>query len=136
MTADWVARRVWLAVSPDKALKWSEQLQVALDQDVMDAGTASKFAGRLSFAVIVAADKVGRAYVKPFHAQAHSPLPCGRISVRLRLAAEWFVYYLALWSGRASLKLEMCHNRPHVHLWVDAAGESRMLAAVLHKEGE
>ena len=95
--------------------------------------TLSKFAGRLSFTVIVAADKVGRAYIKPFHAQAYSPLMGGRMSARLRMAALWFVMYFAQWSGVASLKMQMHFRRTHAHLWVDAAGESRMLAAVLQR---
>lgn len=54
----------------------------------------SKLAERLSFAVTVAADRVGRAYIKPVYAQAYSPLPKARASALLQQAANWFAHDL------------------------------------------
>ena len=36
---------------------------------------ALKMAGRLGFSVTLAADRVGRAFIRPFHAQGHAPTP-------------------------------------------------------------
>ena len=123
---------VSVAVSQDKAERWCRQLDRMLADGTCDPGQASKFAGRFSFAVSVSCDRVGRAFVKPFYAQAHSPLVGHRISMRMRLAAEWW---------RSFLKLRMppfvpCVKREHVLVWTDTAGESSWLAAVLCVQGK
>ena len=70
-----------VCVAPAKSQKWIRLLQVLIDTMVCDAESASKHAGRLGFAVTVAADKVGRAFTKPFYAQAISPMAGNRVSL-------------------------------------------------------
>ena len=83
-------------VAPDKAVKWTRQLHEMISEGECDPQKASKFAGRLSFAVTACCDKVGRAFVKPFYAQANAPLAAHRVSMRLKLAALWWMAFLAL----------------------------------------
>ena len=90
-------------------------------------------AGRISFSVIVSGNKVGRAFIKPFHAQAHHPLPGHMMSPWLERASRWFIQYLELsptsWRGLEE------EQRDHIITWSDAAGESRWVAAVVFFQG-
>ena len=81
----------------------------------------------------VSANKAGRAYVKPFHAQAHSPLPGNAASEWLRTAAELWVFYLRT---RQPVSRKAGHDdRLHVRSWQDAAGKSRWVASVMFVHG-
>lgn len=122
---------VTVQVSPDKAEKWSRQLKILLDTGICDPGLASKFAGRLSFAVTSSCDKVGRAFVKPFYAQSHAPIHGHRMTSRLQLAARWWIAFLTL---RIPPFRPFC-PREHIVVWTDAAGASRWLAAVVKFRG-
>jgi hypothetical protein len=125
---------VSLKVDAGKAERWSAQLEEVLERGSLEPGQASKLAGRLSFAVSAAAGKVGRAFLKPFYAQAHDPLPGNRASPRLLRAAEWFVHYLRI---QPPVVQEAClASRPHVRTWSDAAGVSRWVAAVAEVDGK
>ena len=53
-------------------------------------------AGRLSFACVIASGKIGRAFVKPFYAQAHAPMPGFEVSPSLKNGAEWWIKFLPL----------------------------------------
>ena len=77
-------------VDPDKAQKYRAQLEILLSCGTLSSGEASKLAGRLSFAVTVSGNRVGRAFIKPFYAQARAPLPHDAVSPQLRQAATWF----------------------------------------------
>ena len=83
-------------------------------------------AGRLQAAVSMSVDRTGRAFIKPFYAQANQPLK--RVSPRLVHAADWWIKYLTL---RSLSSLSLAGDRPTVHMWTDAAGRSRIIAAVL-----
>ena len=72
--------------------------------------------------------KVGRAFTKPFFAQAFAPLP-GYSPVLLR-ASLWWKDYLRSQHLRHRYA-DVC-RRQRVTLWTDAAGESRFLAAYSH----
>ena len=124
---DYPRAGVSVQVSPDKAAKWAKQLHQLLADGTCDPGQASKFAGRLSFAVTASCDKVGRAFVKPFYAQSHAPISGHRVSSRLRLAARWWLAFLTLRIPPFRPFLP----REHVLVWTDAAGASRWLAAVV-----
>ena len=87
---------ITLQVDAGKAARWARMLEAVVATGVMDPGQASKIAGRLSFAVTASAGKVGRAFVRPFFAQAHDPLPGNRASPQLMRACEWFVHYLSI----------------------------------------
>ena len=131
--ADFPERLVTTQVEPTKAAKYGEQLECVLQCGTLAPGEASKLAGRLSFAVTVSGNRVGRAYIKPFFAQANAPLPGCLVSPWLRRAAQWFSQYLrqppvTARRGRAS-------GRPRVVTWSDAAGASRWVAAVVQVGG-
>ena len=88
--------QVLVQITRDKAERWGLALAECLEQSRCDPGTSGKLAGRLQFACTVAADKVGRAFIAPFHAQSHAPLHQCAISQRWRRAAEWWRRYLQL----------------------------------------
>ena len=66
---DPVSQTVLICVDEDKARRWAEDLRACLRRGACDSAMAGKLAGRLSFACCVAADRVGRAYLPPLHAQ-------------------------------------------------------------------
>ena len=124
---------VTVQVDPEKAVRWTEQLESILATGVLEQGSASKMAGRLSFAVSASAGRVGRAFLKPFFAQSNDPLPGGRASPWLLRAAEWFIHYLRV---QPPLRQEAdLSARRHVRTWSDAAGVSRWVAAVVEVGG-
>ena len=116
-----------LAVDEEKAVIWRQALNDLLEQGLCDTGTAAKMAARLSFAVTVAADKVGRAYSKPYFAQANDSLPVCVASSRMLSSAHWWLSYLGSrpWAVRSLTEV-----RRTVKTWQDAAGVSRWIAAV------
>ena len=63
---NWAERLVSTCVSMDKTVKWLLSLQEILRHRRLSPEEASKAAGRLSFAVTAASNRVGRAFVKPF----------------------------------------------------------------------
>ena len=63
---------------------------------MLTLGEASKLAGRLSFSVSVSGNRAGKDFIKPFHAQAHSPMPGVAVPPLLQASATWFVKYLHL----------------------------------------
>ena len=120
-------RAVSVRVAAEKAVKWSRMLREAIDIGILDAGLASKQAGRLSFAVSVTTNKVGRAFIKPLYAQAAAPMPGGKMSLWLMCACLWWISYLELCPPSLFLAT---HRRKHSIIWTDAAGASRWIAAV------
>ena len=87
-----------------------------------------RLADRLSFAVSVSLGRVGRAYVKPFYAQAYDPLPNARAPWRLRFASSWWTEYIV---SQPKAEFPLSAQRKRVLAWTDAAGASRWLAAVV-----
>ena len=71
----WADKLIRLRVSKDKIRKWLEVLARILADRRLTPEEASKMAGRLSFAVTAAGNKVGRAFIKPFYAQVFAPFP-------------------------------------------------------------
>lgn len=126
---DFRGRSLRTHVEPSKAAKYAQLLQTVLDTNLLEPGQASKMAGRLSFAVTVSGNRVGRAYIKPFYAQAHAPLPGHVVSPWLRRSAEWFIRYLK--QPPVSVRRGCGNDRPCVVSWSDAAGESTWVAAVI-----
>ena len=112
-----------VAVDPAKATKWASILAQIVATRCCSQRTATKMAGRLSFAVYASTGKVGRAYLKPLYAQANAPLPRGRASPYLLQAAMWWIQYLVLCPSTTVPCLSS--TRPTVHAWTDAAGASR-----------
>ena len=125
-------RSVITSVDPVKAWAWKALLVAAVLAHRLQAGDASKMAGRLSFAVTSAADKCGRAYIRAFHAQACAPLPGGFMGPKLMMSALWVGQYLDILpatSRRADT------TRQHAVGWVDAASSPLTVSAVLFIHG-
>ena len=76
---------------------------------------------------------MGRAYLPPFHAQQHQPLPDDGLSVRFRRASKWWEWYLS--ERPPAVRRPVHHYRKRCYMWTDAAGASKGLAAVLWFEG-
>ena len=124
---------VSVCVAQEKACKWAQLLHEAIKTNIFDAGLASKQAGRLSFAVSVTTNKVGRAFIKPIYAQAASPLPGGKMTLWLVAACWWWISYLNL---RPPSLFSAIKKRRHSIIWTDAAGASRWIAAVLFVDNQ
>ena len=89
---------------------------------------AAKAAGRLSVAVTAASNRVGRAFVKPFYAQANDILVGWRCSSLLMNATLWRIAFLGQ-RIKSSHSTTVC--RPRWICWTDASGALRLIAAVI-----
>lgn len=83
-------------------------------------------AGRLGAAVTVSLDKVGRAFVNPFFAQAYDPSKW--VTPQLHNASSWWIKFL---TARPPASFDIKGTRPTIRMWTDASGASRTLAAVV-----
>jgi len=124
---------VSVQVTVEKAHKWIHSLEECLERGSCDAGMSGKFAGRLSFACCVAADRVGRNFIGPFYAQQHAPMAEDVISVRWKRCAKFWIKYLT--ERPAAVRYLSSHRRPSCTMWTDASGVTRGLAAVLRVGG-
>ena len=61
----WAQKWVRLRVMPEKARRWLAILERLLEDRLLFAEESAKMAGRLSFAVTMSANRVGRAFIKP-----------------------------------------------------------------------
>ena len=129
---NWPGRSFEARVADAKAEKWSKFLKALLEVGVCNSADAASMAGRLSFTVTLAANRVGRAFIKPFYAQQHAPLPGGAIGAALENAIIWFLAYL---EARPAVIRKGLVPRKLVVTWHDAAGVSRWVAAVVRHEG-
>ena len=129
---DWPRRLVTMHIEEAKAERWKVCLQNILQTGECSSELAAKMAGRLSFSVSVAANRVGRAFIKPFYAQQHAPLKAGGISCLLAWACQWFSHYL---THRPKAVRRGITPRPLLVTWQDAAGLSRWVAAVVRTDG-
>ena len=115
-----------------KAERWKACLQQIVNEAKFSLELASKMAGRLSFTVSVAANRVGRAFIKPSYAQQHAPLKAEAVSCLLAWACQWFIHYL---THRPRAVRRGITPRPLLVSWQDAAGASRWVAAVVRTDG-
>ena len=74
-------------------------------------------------------DKVGRAYIRAWYASGRAPLPGGRLRVWHRFLCCWCLQYL--FTRPVPEHMPWGLKRRHARIWVDAAGETLCLAAVL-----
>ena len=94
---------------------------------------AAKYAGRLAFTCTIAAARQGRAFVKPFHAQANAPLREFDMSPALLNAAPWWTKFLEL---KPSIRMAVGHTtRETVWAWTDSSGEDPCLGVVVYRRG-
>jgi hypothetical protein len=114
-----------------KARKWAHVIARALNDGHLDAGTAQKLAGRLSWATQMLFHRVGRAMIKPIFAQKASAT--GIIGDKLREALQWWLDVL-----RRKVSETRSWNEPLLtvcRLFVDAASTPPRCAAVLFVDG-
>ena len=131
VTVDLVHRSVTTQVALQKATKWADLLELQRPQGEMSSTMVLKMAGRLGSAVTSSTCKVGRAFTKPFFAQAFAPLP--GFSPLLLRASLWWEDYLR--SQHVHHRFADVFRCQRVTLWTDAAGESRCTSAVLARHG-
>ena len=82
------ASRYACPVARKKAKRWARAMRDNLQNGILEARAAAKHAGKMSFAVTVAADRCGRAYVRMLHRKAHAPLQHAAISMWTRLSLQ------------------------------------------------
>jgi len=128
---EWARKLVTMHIDGTKAEKWKDCLLDILETGICASELAAVMGGRLSFAVGVAANRVGRAFIKPFYAQQHAPLKGGKVRCLLANACSWFVHYLTHRPRAVRWGITL---RPLVTTWHDAAGASRWVAAVVRTE--
>ena len=112
--------------------KWIRDFKRAASARHFDAGSASQAAGRVSLAVTVAHNKVGRAYARPLHRQAHAPLGGGLFSPWLLQCLHGWIAFpdqVPTWKS-TSRTMRTCSS------WTDAASHNRGLPAVLYFRGQ
>ncbi len=71
---DWPRKLVAMHIEEAKAERWKACLQQIVNEAKCSPELASKMAGRLSFTVSVAANRVGRAFIKRFTHSSTRPL--------------------------------------------------------------
>ena len=118
--------RVTSRIDEKKAQKWTILLTRILHEWKLDSEQSMKMAGRLGAAVTVSLDKVGRAFVKPFFAQAYDPRKW--VTPQLHNASSWWIKFLTV---RPPASFDIKGTRPTIRMWTDASGASRTLAAVV-----
>ena len=99
----------------DKIKKWSAQIDRILNTQQLDAGEASKMAGRLGFAAQFAFSKLGRAMLRPIFAQQYACLKGGRLGPMLDLALWWWKHALQL-PLKKQVPLSTCAPPCHRHV--------------------
>ena len=123
---NWLDKQLHTRLNPLKADRWSRIVLEIISTCHLPADEALKMAGRLSSAVTSAHDRIGRAFIKPFYAQAFDPLPSA--SPLLVSAAGWWYKFLAVAPPKTWHALTLV--RPLRWVWTDAAGPTRWIAAV------
>ena len=126
VASDFVAKQVTSRVDEAKSIKWCKLLEKVLRDGMISRHNAEKMAGRLQAAVSMSLDKTGRAFVKPFYAQANKPTR--RNTLWLSTATEWWLKYLQI---RPPSFMTVAGDRPTQFIYSDAAGDSHQIAAVL-----
>ena len=123
-----------IALQPDpiKVAVWLRQMQECIDQDIMHASTASKLAGRLTFAGQSIFGRVGRAHVRPIYDRiytGHSAL-----DPALRHSLLWWIELLQTTAYRRTAPLQEA-TRPAIVIYTDATGDGRIGSAI-YRNGE
>ena len=99
-------------------------------EEVQPRPGGEKIAGRFALTCTIAAGRQGRAFVKPFYAQANAPLHGFDMSPALLNAALWWTKFLEL---KPSVRLAVGHTtRETVWAWTDASGENPWLGVAVY----
>ena len=123
---------VTFRLCPTRSKKWAKQLRDAIDSRYLDAGTARKLAGRLTWATQWLFNKVGRAMIRPIFAQVCSGT--GTVSARLLSALVWWLEVLEY--GVTEVRSWRLTRSSTCRLYVDAASTPACCAAVLFVDGK
>ena len=115
------------------AAEWSATLESVLESKLCSPDQAAECAGRLGFARVIASGKIGRAFVKPFYAQADAPMPGFMLSPALENAAERWIKFLSL-APAVKVSVEKSTTET-IWAWTDACGDGGGLAAVFFFAG-
>ena len=106
----WADKLIRLRVSTDKIRKWLEVLARILADRRLTPEEASKMAGRLSFAVTAAGNKVGRAFIKPSTPKCLPPFPIPTVVdfCSVQLSGGWHTFLPV--SQRHIVRLLLVHT--------------------------
>ena len=124
-----VEAKIVLCVEETKAEKWTADLEKVIATQHLAEWKAAKYAGRLNFTLALNLNRVGRAYLRPFHAQSNAPLHGGQLSTLAARACQWFIAYFH--SRPCTVIRTFAPPRTHLVTWSDAAGKNRKVAAFL-----
>ena len=122
-----------LRVEHNKALPWRHTLDWILDIGRCPPSLAGKFAGRFNWTCAVQVDKIGRVYIRPWHAQTNAPTIGDKTSLVHKQSCLWWLGFLT--PRPVSIKRRWDIQRNHVLLWTDASGVDRWLAVVILHAG-
>ena len=123
------SQEVSFKVDDAKAEKWASDLDDIRDKLVCDPKRSERLAGRLNFAVCLASNRIGRAYLKPFYALAFAPWVDNAASPWLQRSAGFFASCLR---KSVTTKFAGHKERVHINCWTDAAGAGKKVAAFIH----
>jgi hypothetical protein len=119
-------------VTDKKASEWSATIRTALKEEKLSPGTASKLAGRLSFAAQHTFKRAGRAALRALFRQQYDPMMGSKLSNELRLSLQWWLHALE------HLQTQTVPWEPAVleaTLFTDARSTPPRVAAVLVVDG-
>lgn len=127
---DYPRQLVQTQLEEAKAKRYLADLQSITETGKCSPSLASKCSGRFSYAVSQARDKQGRAYIRPFYAQARTGHVSEKAGPILTMASLW-------WQGYCQRRPKATHRhwqhqRKHYRLWTDASGADALLAGVLY----
>lgn len=125
--------KVEFNLCPKKRIKWIDCIKEALACGHLEAGSASKLAGKLNFATQHLFRRLGRAMIRPIYAQACSGT--GIVNARLREALEWWLRVLVM-DITEECPLGRSTEQNICKMFVDAASTPAHCAAVLCIDGE
>jgi hypothetical protein len=78
-------------IMPEKAVKWSAELEDFVLSGVLPPGQAAKIVGKLSFAVQLAHGRFGRAFLRPLIRCIHARLSGNRVSAWTARIIQWWI---------------------------------------------
>ena len=111
------------------------ELREVLNKNILEAGYASKFCGRVAFLNAHVFGRLGRAILRPFIWRQQQSYGSAELTNRLRLSCLWFLALLERGLRRVtSLQKPLCP--PTVLLYTDAEGSGRVGAVAEMPDGE
>jgi hypothetical protein len=119
-------------VTEKNAKEWAAMIQTALKEEKLSPGTASKLAGRLSFAAQHTFKRAGRAALRALFRQQYDPMLGSRLSNELRLSLQWWLHAL---DHLQTQTVPWAPTMKEATLFTDARSTPPRIAAVLVVDG-